>query len=127
MTRVRGMVRLVAMGIVALSLTAPAMAQLSPADLWPQATAALETSDIDGAEDFLTQMLDLGAELELNRFPLYAESAASRSVRQRSFGTTHCTSSGCRWLRPSSWPCTSGGCVRTAGSRVRCRPRRNTT
>ncbi len=52
-------------------------AQLSPADIWPQATAALDTGDVEGSEARLQQLLDLGTALGIKRFPLYAESAAN--------------------------------------------------
>jgi tetratricopeptide (TPR) repeat protein len=70
------MVRLVVSLALLLGAGATATAQLTPADIWPQATAALETGDIEAAEVRLVQLLDLGTSLGIRRFPLYAESAA---------------------------------------------------
>lgn len=59
-----------------LALGAPAQ-QLAPADVWPQATAALDSGDIQAAQQKLDQLLDLGKDLGISRFPLYAQSAAA--------------------------------------------------
>jgi tetratricopeptide (TPR) repeat protein len=76
MTKTSVLVRLV-LAVSLVCVAGSAGAQLSPADIWPQATAALDTGDVEGAEARLTQLLELGSLLGIRRFPLYAESAAT--------------------------------------------------
>jgi tetratricopeptide (TPR) repeat protein len=77
MTKPRALVPLAVTLALALCLGGSAAAQLVPADIWPQATAALDTGDIEAAEAKLSQLLDLGTSLGIKRFPLYAESASA--------------------------------------------------
>lgn len=69
-------------GVLLLSLLAglPVAGQesnLSPRELWPQATAASDSGDVAGAEGKVTSLLVAGKALGIRRFPLYAESSAS--------------------------------------------------
>lgn len=73
----RALARFLLVAAVVVLASPGASAQLTPADIWPQATAALDTGDVEGAEAKLVQMLELGTALGVRRFPLYAESAAS--------------------------------------------------
>jgi len=50
---------------------------LSPREIWPQATAASDSGDVAGAEKKVNSLLVAGKTLGIQRFPLYAESAAS--------------------------------------------------
>jgi tetratricopeptide (TPR) repeat protein len=50
----------------------------SPArELWPQATAAIDSGDLDGGDKKFAELLETGRQLNIRRFPLFAESAAS--------------------------------------------------
>ncbi|MBI2212057.1 MAG: hypothetical protein HYU52_00275 [Acidobacteria bacterium] len=69
--------RLVGAALFSLMATVAPAQQLVPADVWPQATAALDTGDIQVAQQKLDQLLELGKDLGVTRFPLYAQSAAS--------------------------------------------------
>jgi len=69
-------------GVLLLSLLAGVTAagqdsNLSPRELWPQATAASDSGDPAGAESKVNSLLIAGKTLGIQRFPLYAESAAS--------------------------------------------------
>lgn len=66
--------------LAVLALARPAAAQtrhLSPRDLWPEATAAIESGDLKSSEQRLNELLEAGKALGIRRFPIYAESAAS--------------------------------------------------
>ncbi|MCM2314135.1 MAG: tetratricopeptide repeat protein [Thermoanaerobaculia bacterium] len=76
MTAVTGR-RLLAVALFSLLAASAPAQQLAPADVWPQATAALDTGDIQLAQQKLDQLLELGRNLGISRFPLYAQSAAS--------------------------------------------------
>ncbi len=52
-------------------------AQVAPRDVWPQATAAIENGDVDGATKKTNELTDLGKSYGIKTFPLYAESAAA--------------------------------------------------
>jgi len=77
MTKTSPLVRVVVSIALFLGVATGLGAQLAPADIWPQATAALDTGDLESAEAKLSQLLDIGTALGIKRFPLYAESAAS--------------------------------------------------
>ncbi len=49
----------------------------SPREIWSQATAALDTGDLEGASAKLTALLESAKSLGIQRFPLYAQSAAA--------------------------------------------------
>ena len=53
--------------------------QISPRDLWPQATSAIDNGDIDTATKKANELSDLGKSYGIKNFPLYAESAAALS------------------------------------------------
>lgn len=50
---------------------------IPPRELWPQATAAADGGDIDGATQKTDQLLESARLLGIRRFPLFANSAAS--------------------------------------------------
>lgn len=69
-------------GVLLLSLLAGSTlagqdSNLSPRELWPQATAASDSGDAAGAETKVSSLLVAGKALGIQRFPLYAESAAA--------------------------------------------------
>ncbi|HEY5611846.1 MAG TPA: tetratricopeptide repeat protein, partial [Thermoanaerobaculia bacterium] len=49
----------------------------SPRDIWPQATAAVDSGDFATADKKLEELLEIGKLLGIRRFPLSAESAAA--------------------------------------------------
>ncbi len=53
--------------------------QIAPRDIWPQATAAIDTGDVDTATKKANELTDLGKSYGIKTFPLYAESAAALS------------------------------------------------
>ncbi|MDQ6800758.1 MAG: tetratricopeptide repeat protein [Acidobacteriota bacterium] len=53
--------------------------QPAPRDIWPQATAAIDAGDIDGATKKTTELIEAGKSYSIKNFPLYAESAAALS------------------------------------------------
>jgi tetratricopeptide (TPR) repeat protein len=53
--------------------------QPAPRDIWPQATAAIDAGDIDGATKKTTELVEVGKSYSIKNFPLYAESAAALS------------------------------------------------
>ena len=52
-------------------------AQATPRDLWPQATAAADTGDIDGATKRTNDLTTAARELGIHILPVYAIAAAS--------------------------------------------------
>lgn len=68
---------ILAIALLSLAAAGASGQQLAPSDVWPQATAALDTGDIQLAQQKLDQLLELGRNLGISRFPLYAQSAAS--------------------------------------------------
>jgi len=69
--------RLLGVVLFMLVATVSRAQQLAPSDVWPQATAALDAGDIQLAQQKLDQLLELGKDLGVTRFPLYAQSASS--------------------------------------------------
>ena len=62
--------------VIAVMSAAHATAQTNPLrDLWPQATAAAESGDIETAERRLSDLITAGRATGVTRFPVYAESA----------------------------------------------------
>lgn len=55
------------------------LAEGSPRDIWPQATAAIDSGDAKGATTRLTQLLEHGRAHGIKRYPLFSESAAGLS------------------------------------------------
>jgi tetratricopeptide (TPR) repeat protein len=55
--------------------------QLAPRDIWPQATAALDTGDVATATKKTTELIEVGKASGIKTFPLYAESAAALGRR----------------------------------------------
>ena len=53
--------------------------QPAPRDIWPQATAAIDAGDVDGATKKTTELIEVGKSYGIKNFPLYAESAAALS------------------------------------------------
>src|SRR5438874_2900394 len=51
--------------------------QPAPRDIWPQATAAIDAGDVDGATKKTTELVEVGKSYSIKNFPLYAESAAA--------------------------------------------------
>src|SRR6266550_2408704 len=51
--------------------------QPAPRDIWPQATAAIDAADVDGATKKTTELVEVGKSYSIKNFPLYAESAAA--------------------------------------------------
>lgn len=62
-------------------------AETDPArDLWPQATAAVDSGDLRGGDAKFNELVTAGRQLGIRRFPLYAESAASLARQARTQG-----------------------------------------
>jgi len=53
--------------------------QPAPRDIWPQATAAIDAGDVDGATKKTNELVEVGKSYSIKNFPLYAESAAALS------------------------------------------------
>ncbi len=70
----RRLLAIVVFSLIAANVTAQ---QIAPSDVWPQATAALDSGDIQLAQQKLDQLLELGRNLGISRFPLFAQSAAA--------------------------------------------------
>ena len=51
--------------------------QAAPREIWPQATSAIESGDVDAATKKTNELTDLGKSYGIKTFPLYAESAAA--------------------------------------------------
>ncbi len=51
--------------------------QVAPRDIWPQATAAADTGDVDLAIKKTTELTDTGKSYGLKKYPLYASAAAA--------------------------------------------------
>src|SRR5438876_10710173 len=51
--------------------------QAAPREIWPQATSAIESGDVDTATKKTNELTDLGKSYGIKTFPLYAESAAA--------------------------------------------------
>jgi tetratricopeptide (TPR) repeat protein len=51
--------------------------QVTPRDLWPQATAAADSGDVDLAIKKTSELTDTGKSYGIKTYPLYAESAAA--------------------------------------------------
>src|SRR5260370_41429713 len=49
--------------------------QPAPRDIWPQATAAIDAGDVEGATKKTTELTEAGKSDGIKNFPLYAESA----------------------------------------------------
>jgi len=56
---------------------------ISPRELWPQATAAADGGDIDGATKKTDQLLESARLLGIRRFPLFAKSAAALARQEQ--------------------------------------------
>jgi tetratricopeptide (TPR) repeat protein len=73
------MKRLVICSLLAWGCLGPAVAraeQATPRDLWPQAAAAAESGDVTGAIKQTGDLTDVGRNLGIRTFPVYAEAAA---------------------------------------------------
>src|ERR1700730_10382677 len=53
--------------------------QPAPRDIWPQATAAIDAGDVEGATKKTTELIEVGKSYSIKNFPSYAESAAALS------------------------------------------------
>ena len=62
---------------VCLGSIAARAEQLAPRDLWPQATAAVDSGDLTAASKKAAELTEVGRAWGIKTFPLYAESAAS--------------------------------------------------
>jgi len=51
--------------------------QVSPRDIWPQATAAIDAGDIESAFKKANELTDVGKQYGIKNYPVYAESAAA--------------------------------------------------
>src|SRR5712691_5065158 len=51
--------------------------QVAPRDIWPQATSAIDSGDVDTATKKTNELTDIGRAYGIKTFPLYAESAAA--------------------------------------------------
>ena len=58
--------------------------QLAPRDIWPQATAAVDSGDIATASKKAAELIEVGKASGIKTFPLYAESAASLATSSKS-------------------------------------------
>ena len=63
--------------------------QLAPRDIWPQATAAIDTGDIATASKKTAELIEVGKASGIKTFPLYAESAASLGRHAALAGNTN--------------------------------------
>jgi tetratricopeptide (TPR) repeat protein len=73
------MKRLVICSLLAWGCLGPGVAraeQATPRDLWPQAAAAAESGDVAGAIKQTGELTDVGRNLGIRTFPVYAEAAA---------------------------------------------------
>jgi tetratricopeptide (TPR) repeat protein len=50
--------------------------QVAPRDIWPQATSAMDSGDVETARKKTNELTDVGKSYGIKNFPLYAESAA---------------------------------------------------
>src|SRR5437773_2595121 len=72
------MKRLFAVLFVCLCVAPLVCAQTpAPRDIWPQATAAADSGDIDTAIKKTNELTDTGKGFGIKRFPIYAASAAA--------------------------------------------------
>src|ERR1051325_2532640 len=62
---------------VCLGSTAARAEQRAPRDLWPQATKAIDSGDIDSAFKRTGELTDVGHGYGIRTFPVYADSAAA--------------------------------------------------
>lgn len=62
---------------VCLGAMAAHAEQLAPRDIWPQATAAVDSGDLAAATKKASDLIEVGKASGIKTFPLYAESAAS--------------------------------------------------
>src|ERR1700680_1963365 len=62
---------------VCLGPSAARAQELSPRDVWPEATAAIDSGDIDTANKKTAELIDLAKAYGIRVFPLYAASAAA--------------------------------------------------
>lgn len=53
--------------------------ELAPRDLWPQATSAADSGNVDAAAKKTTQLTEAGKSLGIRTYPVYAESASALS------------------------------------------------
>jgi tetratricopeptide (TPR) repeat protein len=63
--------------LIAVAARSAHSEQASPRDLWPQATAAAQSGNLDSASRKAGQLIDTGRAYNIRTYPLYAESAAS--------------------------------------------------
>src|SRR5438067_1480057 len=71
------LVRLVLLAWVCLGSVVARAEQVAPRDIWPQATSAIDSGDVDAATKKTNDLTDLGRSYGIKNFPLYAESAAA--------------------------------------------------
>src|SRR5207245_10100976 len=62
--------------------------QIAPRDVWTQATAAIDSGDVDTANKKTSELIDLAKAYGIKTFPLYAASAAALA-RQASAKGNH--------------------------------------
>src|SRR5947209_2158061 len=55
--------------------------QSAPRDIWPQATAAADTGDVDTAIKKTNELVDTGKSYGIRTYPLYAAAAASLAAQ----------------------------------------------
>jgi tetratricopeptide (TPR) repeat protein len=65
--------------LVCLGAARARAAQPAPRDIWPQATAAIDAGDVEGAKKKTTELIEVGKSYSIKNFPSYAESAAALS------------------------------------------------
>lgn len=72
--RIRNLLGAAALSMLALAPVARAES-LAQRDLWPQATAAVDTGDFAGADKRVGELVEAGKAIGIRRYPLYAQSA----------------------------------------------------
>src|SRR5437764_1276704 len=77
----RALVRSVLLAWVCLGWVAAHGEQLAPRDIWPQATAAVDSGDVKTGYRKASELVDTGKIWGIKTFPLYAEAAASLARR----------------------------------------------
>ena len=76
---------LTVLALACLGVVGARAEQISPRDVWPQATSAIDNNDAEGATRSANQLMDLGKSYGIKTFPLYAQSAAAlarQSIRK---------------------------------------------
>jgi tetratricopeptide (TPR) repeat protein len=78
-----------ALAVVLLLAAAELRAELytlSPREIWPQATEAIRTGNMPEANAIVQELLSAGQVLDLERFPIFAKSAASLALEAQERG-----------------------------------------